>query len=65
MSQHLDHDRIWSVAKAAIHAYEEAPTEVNASKVELAVNGIRDMKEESTWRHWRDSWLGHNQRKKL
>jgi len=48
--RHLDRNQVWSVAKAAIHAYEEDPKEINASRVAMAVKLIRGMNEESIWR---------------
>jgi len=53
MRQQLDRTQIWSAVKAAIRAYEKDPNMVNASRVEVAVKGIRDMNEESIWRQWK------------
>ena len=53
MRQRLDRNQVWSAAKAAFRAYEEAPTKINASRVERAVKEIRAMNEESIWRQWR------------
>ena len=47
---HLERGKIWSAAKAAVHAYEKDPTNINASRVERAVKKIRKLNEESIWR---------------
>jgi hypothetical protein len=50
MRQHLDRDQLWKAAKAAVHAYEDDPTEINALKVTRVVKLIRGLNEESIWR---------------